>query len=122
MFWLLLALLSILWTATGFLAGLLLSLALIPLRKGLKRLTAALRRLSRRSRTPMASIQPRDPFFDPDAQPDDWDPEEPNDVWNQWANSWSDDELDFLRNWLHACYQAPAHRWNSTSRDARDQH
>jgi hypothetical protein len=118
MFWSLLALLSILWTATGFLAGFLLSLAVIPLRKLLKRLPRLYRR---RSRTPMAWTPPPN-YFDPDAEPDDFDPSDPRDIWNQWANSWSDDEIDFLRNWLHACYQAPPHRWNSTSRDSRDQH
>ena len=123
MYWLLFTLLTALWLITGLLAGFLLSLAVIPLRKGYKRLLGALRPRSRRRRTPMASTQPRDPFFDPDAQPDDWDPQEPNDVWNQWANSWSDDEIDFLRNWLHACYQAPPHRWkHSPKRDSRDQH
>ena len=117
MFWLLLALITLLWASTGLLAGFLLSLPLIPLRK---RLAAAYRRLSRR-RTPTALTPPAN-RFDPDALPDDFDPTDPNDVWNQWANNWSDDEIDFLRGWLYACYQAPAHRSSSTRRDARDQH
>jgi len=124
MFWLLLALLSILWAATGFLVGLLLSLALIPLRKPLNRLTAALRRLSRRSRPPVASTQPPDPdsldgveLVDDEADLD------------AWANAQVDDAyIDLTRDYLDHCYSLDPtsydhrNRSNPPPRDSRDQH
>lgn len=99
MFWLLLALLSLLWTATGFLVGLLLSLALIPLRKGLRRLPGLYRRLSRRL-THLASIPRPNPdaihgvaLVDDDADLD------------AWASAQVDDAyIELTRDYLTHCF------------------
>jgi len=88
MYWLLFTLLTALWLIAGLLTGFPLSLAVIPLRKGCKRLQRAFSRV-RKAMTPRRRVKPvagspGDDWWD--EYLDDRDPSEPGDPWSEYLD------------------------------------